>query len=151
MRKCWTKAGLKPSRANFKSCSSMSHVRGLRYLRLASFATCRTLLSLGLVPLTVCSSSCLESNGCGTSNILGSWEKSRPHFNSFSGLYGPPFRDSPATCLSSASFLNQGRGFHNPFLSVSFGTLKPKPFGWCRHILLPAWAGFWPSPWVTVA
>lgn len=45
LMKYWTKAKLKPSRANSKPCSSMSSVKGLLWLFPSSFADCETLLS----------------------------------------------------------------------------------------------------------
>lgn len=57
------------------------------------------------------------------------------------GLSGPPSRDSPATHLASATPLNCGGRFQNPFAPISFPTLKPKPHGWCCQVQLTAWVG----------
>lgn len=55
LRKYWTKARLKLSKANSKSYRSISHTKGLRWLSPSSFADCIIILSLGLVSLQVCS------------------------------------------------------------------------------------------------
>lgn len=81
VRKFWTKGKTKPSMANSKSCSSMSHARG----GAVSSSRCRLQRTsfLGLVPLIVCSSLWLVPYSSRTSNILGSTVQSRPYFDSF--------------------------------------------------------------------
>jgi hypothetical protein len=62
----------------------MSSVKGQRWLHPRSFADCNTLLSPGLIPLLVCSSSWQTPHGSGISSILGSLTRSSLHFHSFS-------------------------------------------------------------------
>lgn len=52
VRKCWIKARLKPSRANVKSCSSLTMSKPLNDSALLLFLLA-TFISLGLVPLPI--------------------------------------------------------------------------------------------------
>ena len=72
VRKYWTKARLKTSWANSKLCISMSDVKALfSSLIPFSFVDCNTLLSLGLVPLSVSSFPWQVSHNSGIYNIFG--------------------------------------------------------------------------------
>lgn len=80
-----------------------------------------------------------------TSSIYwGLSHKSFLFMASRNGPSGPPCRDSLATCLASAVFLNHRRRFHNLFTRVSFTSLKPVPTSRCRPVQLLAWAGVSP-------
>lgn len=67
-----TKARLKLRRGNSQSCSSVSSVQGLRWLRPSSFPACKSRLSLGLVPFSVCRLPWQVSHSSGLWNSLQS-------------------------------------------------------------------------------
>lgn len=62
MKKQWIRARPKPSRTNYKSCSSISRVKGLRGLYPSSFSAYNMHLSLGLGLSTPCVEFFLASN-----------------------------------------------------------------------------------------
>ena len=94
---------------------------------------CNTLLSLGMIPLPVSIFPWQVSHSLASQTSWGL--QANPGFNfraSHNGLFRPPFRDTPDTCLASATFLN-------PFL-LSL-TLNPEPRGQSCQVLLLAGSG----------
>lgn len=79
MKKYWTKARQKPSRANSKSCSSISAVKGLRWLLPSSFADPSCVFLSWFAPTLYCSSPCRDLTGfwhlqhLGISNTIQAW------------------------------------------------------------------------------
>lgn len=130
MRNTWTKARLKPSRANAKSCQML----GLQFQRAYiatpfSFAAWHIHLSFW-AGWTLCMLLTLLSHSPGISDILVSPLYSGLHLYCFtSGLLRSTNRYlSPATqCLSSVVLRNWGKAVHDLFNLVSFLSLKLFP------------------------
>ena len=140
VRKHWAKSKTKCSRANLRSCSSVSTVQGLRWCPPSSFADCNTLLSLGMAPLSVCSSPWQVSS---TYNTLG--QPYNPGFTfttSCNGLFGLWCKDSPATHTVAGSFFK-----HSHFPLVSFMNLSQNHMDAAAKVSA-YWDGTWPSPWL---
>lgn len=94
----WSKASLKPNRANCKSCSFMANGRGLKWLAPSGFAAYDTFLALGLIPPTECCVPWQTTHISGITNTVGSPSQSRIHFHS---LRQWSLRNIPAACLAS--------------------------------------------------
>lgn len=125
----WAKAKPQPSRASSKSYSSLTDVKGLRWLCPSSFANWNTHLSLAML-LTPSLKLWLAdfSHSSSISNILGSLM----HCHSFN-TQGLPCRTP-----------GPGGRCYNPSTPVSFMTLKPEPQGQCSQVELSAWSGTCP-------
>lgn len=122
LMKHWTKAKLKPSRANSKRCSSLSSVKGLLWLFPSSFADCETLLSSGST--SACSCPWQVSHGSGTSDILRS-PVPLTFTASRCGYSGSQCKDFPSSHLASAAFVNHRRSY-TLYSYISFMTLKAR-------------------------
>jgi hypothetical protein len=110
--------------SSFKGLHGLSW--GLRWLYPSSFVDYNTFLSLGLVPLPVCSSPRQMSCGSGISNISMSLTRSRLHFHSFPHW---PLRDLQGFAWHTHGLNHGGKFYHHSTQKVLM-TLKPEPQGW---------------------
>lgn len=119
VRKYWTKTKPKPSWAKSKLCSSRFDIK-MPFRSPTSFQTCyfNTLISLGLITLSVASCLCIYPM---TLAFLTSWDlQGNPGFIftvSCNELSMSLLWKTPDTCLSFAMFYSHRGRVYNPLLS----------------------------------
>lgn len=104
----------------------MSDVKVLQISNLSALLNCiLALLSFGLDPLPLSSSSWQISYNSGIYNIFGSPLKlsSPSHFHAMDSM--PPYRNTLDTCRASAAFLSFGGILDNSFFCITDS--KPEP------------------------
>lgn len=146
MKKYWTKARPKPSRANSKTYNSISDVKGLDDSAFPALLTavCFSPLSW-LVPVPVCSSPWQGSYGSGMSNILWSPRWSRLHIHSLMQWPLMQGLHCHTTCCVSG-FPYSWKKIPQLLYSCIFDYSKAKLMWTAPPVWLLTWDGAWLFP-----